>query len=186
MSGAFSCAENKWSAVEVAGTNIKEVVRLPKNIDWIKIKNEYINTNISQRKLAVKYEISFNTLKDKANKEKWAAAKKEQHNKIATETQQKTAEKIIEVEVDRVANIINLSDKISEKISQAIEQVDKIIVDGEIVDAGLIDTYKLRQLVQSLKDVKDIVSFNNDTESSEDKQSALISAIKKAVASDET
>lgn len=170
----------------MAGTNIKEVVRLPKNIDWIKIKNEYINSNISQRKLAEKYKVSFNTLKDRANKECWSNEKKKQHNKITTETQQKTAEIIVEAEVDRVANIINLSDKISAKIDKAIEQVDKILVDGEIVDAGLIDTYKLRQLVQSLKDVKDIVSFNNDTESSEDKQSALISAIKKAVASDET
>ncbi len=162
MSGAFSCAENKWSAVEVAGTNIKEVVRLPKNIDWIKIKNEYINSNISYRKLADKHSISFSTLEKTARKEKWNDLRKKQCDKIATEVRLKTAEKIVEAEVDRVANIINLSDKISEKISRAIEQVDKILVDGEIVDVGLIDTYRLRQLVQSLKDVKDIVKNDSD------------------------
>ncbi|MEE3334245.1 MAG: helix-turn-helix domain-containing protein [Ruminococcus sp.] len=60
-------------------------------IDWLKLKNEYINGNISYRKLAEKYDVSFNTLKDRAKKEKWFDERKKQHNEITTKSQQKTA-----------------------------------------------------------------------------------------------
>ena len=65
-------------------------------IDWIKIKNEYINTNISQRSLAEKYKVPYQTIRDKAIKEKWFDKKKEQRSKIGAKMEQKTAEKIIE------------------------------------------------------------------------------------------
>lgn len=67
-------------------------------IDWLKLKNEYINGNISYRKLAEKYGITFQTLRDRAIKEKWFAKRKEQRHKIDTKTTQKTAEKIAEKE----------------------------------------------------------------------------------------
>ena len=39
--------------------------------DWIAIKNDYINTDISYRKLAGKYNVSFATLRARAKKEDW-------------------------------------------------------------------------------------------------------------------
>ena len=63
-------------------------------VDWLKIKTEYINGNISYRQLSEKYGISFNTLKDHAVGEEWAKAKREQHNRTTTQTQQKASEKI--------------------------------------------------------------------------------------------
>lgn len=137
-------------------------------VNWIKIKNEYINTDISQRKLAEKHEISFNTLKDKANKEHWSSEKKKQHNKITTKTQQKTAEIIIEAEVDRVANIIRICDKLSQKVEEAIEQLDVIRVGEELVKTGIVDTDRLRKLVQNTKDLRDIIKEDADTIEVED------------------
>ena len=62
-----------------------------KRIDWTKIRAEYIAGGISQRKLAAKYGVSFNTLSKKANAEKWAQQREETYNKSATKAQQKKA-----------------------------------------------------------------------------------------------
>lgn len=130
---------------------------MPKQIDWIKIKSEYVNTKISYRELAEKYNVSLQSVSKHGNAEKWGELRKKQLNKISTEVVQKTAEKIVEYEVDRISHIMHMCDKLTKEIDKAIEQLDKVIVNGEVVNVGLIDTYKLRQLVQSLKDVKDIV-----------------------------
>lgn len=134
---------------------------MPKT-DWIKIKNEYINTSISQRKLAEKYGISVSTLTKRANKEKWQQEKETQCNKIETKVQQKTADKIVKSEVDRIANILALGDKLSAKIDKAIGQLETVLVDGEEVETGIVDVRGLRSLVQSVKDLKDIVRTDDN------------------------
>lgn len=136
-----------------------------KTINWIKIKNEYLNTNISQRKLADKYKISFNTLKDRANREKWADLRKEQHNKIALKTQQITEEKIIQEEVDRITSILSTADALQEKIIQSMGQLD-IYIDmyGKKHETDVIDVAKVRKLVSALKDLSEIVNKNDKTD----------------------
>ncbi|MBQ7900826.1 MAG: hypothetical protein IJ365_02525 [Clostridia bacterium] len=129
---------------------------MAKAINCLKIKNEYISTDISQRKLAEKHDISFNTLKAKANKEKWSDEKKQLYHKITTKVQQETSEKIVKNEVERITDIVKLSDKVIEKIEKAIGQLENAVVNGEVVETGIVDTYKLRQIVQSMKDLKDI------------------------------
>ena len=62
-----------------------------KRIDWTKIRAEYISGGISQRKLAAKYGVSFGTLAQKANAEKWAKQRNETYNKSITKAQQKKA-----------------------------------------------------------------------------------------------
>ncbi len=163
-------------------------------IDWLKLKNEYINGNISYRKLAEKYDVSFNTLQEKARKEKWFAKRKEQHDKITTKTRQKTAEKIAEKETNRLLRISNAADKLLDKIEEATEQLDRFIVTSksktktityvnkragfgkpkkevikedeskEVVEAGFIDRKGLKELASALKDLKDIQSANDETD----------------------
>ena len=65
-------------------------------VDWLAIRNDYINGGGSYRKLAEKYSVSFNTLKDKAVEEGWKKLKEDHHNKTTTKTQQKTQEKVSE------------------------------------------------------------------------------------------
>lgn len=154
--------------------------------DWIKIRNEYINGNISYRKLAEKHEISFNTLKDRAVAEKWFEEKKKQHNKIETKTQQKTADLLAQREANRLLRISNAADRLLEKIEEATEQLDQFIVtnkvkqkevkyvrdnagfgkpqkeivkeveDKRVVKAGHLDRLGLKQLASALKDLRDI------------------------------
>lgn len=96
-------------------------------MNWAKIRNEYINGNISYRKLAEKHGISFNTLKDRAVADKWFEKKKEQHNKIEIKTQQKTAEKIAEKQSDLAADIHSAATELLKKLNIAIEQTDLFI-----------------------------------------------------------
>ncbi len=141
---------------------------MAKEIDWIAVKNEYINTNISQRKLAETYNVSYNTLKDKAHKEKWAEDKKKQHIKITSKTHQKTAEKIVNAEVDRVANLLNLTDKAQEQISVAFGQLNKHMdMFGNIHDADIVDVSRLKKLVSALKDIKDILHEDRKSENAD-------------------
>ena len=136
-----------------------------KTINWIKIKNEYLNTNISQRKLADKYKISFNTLKDRANREKWADLRKVQHNKIALKTQQITEEIIIQEEVDRITSILSTADTLQEKITESMGQLG-IYIDmyGRKHETDVIDVAKVRKLVSALKDLSEIVNKNDRTD----------------------
>ena len=129
-----------------------------KKVNWIKIKNEYINTNIRYRSLADKHNIPFTTLRDRAIKEKWFQKRKEQRNKIGAKTEQKTAEKIIEANVSYAEQIISISEKTVEALDKAVGQLETMYIDGESVETGIVNTHKLRQIVQSLKELKDIFS----------------------------
>lgn len=112
-------------------------------VDWLKIKTEYINGGISYRKLADKYGVSFNTLKEHAMDEEWAKLKAEQHHKTTTKTQQKAAEKISDNESEIAAIKSRLRLRIYEQLEQRINEEK-------------IDVADFRRLVQSYKDMCDI------------------------------
>lgn len=100
----------------------REVVTLA--VDWIAVRNEYINGGGSYRKLAEKYGIPLGTLRARAEKEKWVKLKEKQLRKISTKTAQKTADKIAKQEADRVARIHAASDELLSKIERAILELD--------------------------------------------------------------
>lgn len=132
------------------------------DVNWIKIKNEYINTDISQRKLAKKYKVSSSTLTARANREKWADAKKEQCNKIATNIQQKTADIIVETEIDRITKLLGLTDTAQDKINVALGQLGTYIdMFGNEHESSVLDVNRLKKLVSALKDIKDIIRIDN-------------------------
>lgn len=161
-------------------------------VDWIKIRNEYINGNISYRKLAEKHGISFQTLRDRAVKEKWFELRKKQRNIIQKKTEQKTAEKLAEREANRLLRISNAADKLLEKIEIATEQLDQFITiskvkqkevkyvkdkagfgkpekeiikeveDKRVVKADHLDRMGLKQLASALKDLRDIQFTQNE------------------------
>lgn len=136
------------------------------NIDWINIKNEYISTNISYRKLAEKYGVSRSNLEKRAKSEKWADLRKHQHGKIEEETQHQTADKIAETNADYIKELIEMSGLTISATKKAISQLESTYEDGEIKKTGYVNTYKLRQITQTMKDLKELV--DNETEHLED------------------
>lgn len=63
-----------------------------KRIDWRKIRAEYIGGGISQKKIADKYGVSYDTLIKRANKEGWATERAKAYNETAKKAQEKAAE----------------------------------------------------------------------------------------------
>lgn len=153
--------------------------------NWIKIRNEYINGNISYRKLAEKHGVSFSTLQNRAKAEKWYDKRKMQHDKIAEKARQRTEDKLAEREADRLLRISAAADRLLEKIEEATEQLDQFIVtnkikqkeiqytsdglggkpkkeiikeveDKRMIKADHLDRLGLKQLTSALKDLKDI------------------------------
>lgn len=91
------------------------------DVNWLKIKNEYITTDIGQRPLAKKHGVPFNTLRDRANREKWHDAKTEYRNNVGTKTEQKLEQRA-EQEADR--NVLHLEtwDALLKKIQDLIRR----------------------------------------------------------------
>lgn len=112
-------------------------------VNWLKIRNDYINGGGSYRKLAEKYGVSFNTLKERAVAEGWKAQKEEQCHKTTTATQQKTQEKISEALSDEAA----AKARIRAKLIKMAENW----IDGQSGPMG--DTADYRRIVQSCADM---------------------------------
>ena len=131
------------------------------NVDWIKIKNEYINTNISYRKLAEKYKVSKNQVANRAKDENWQELRKKQQDKIGTKLGQKTVKIIVDAEVDRIGSLLTSADTAQKKIDQALKQLTKYVnAEGEIVDSQFVNVKELRAIIAAMKDLKDIVKVD--------------------------
>ena len=156
------------------------------NRDWIKIRNEYISTDIGLRGLAEKHNIPLTTLRDRSRREGWVAMRDEQHHEIAQKTAQKTAEIVAKDEAGRVSRLLHIADRLMDKTERALDELDQLTVkntekvktsvsaeddDGkpirreverEIVDLQtmqtIIDRKGLQQIANSAKAIKDILS----------------------------
>lgn len=134
------------------------------DVEWNKIKNDYITSGKSCRVLSEEYpEATYSSIKSHCWKGKWKEAREKQLARVEKRTAEKTAEKIAERTandyVDRQKRIYLLSDKLTDKIELAIEQLDSFISeDGEVHKIGYVDTQRLRQVVSSLKDIRDMTA----------------------------
>lgn len=112
-------------------------------VDWLTIRNDYINGGGSYRGLAQKYGVSFNTLKERAVDEGWKALKEEQHHKTATATQQKTKEKISDALSDQAAAKARIRTKLMRMAEEWIDRQENKVG----------DTADYRRMVQSCMDM---------------------------------
>lgn len=115
-------------------------------VDWLAIRNDYINGGGSYRKLAEKYSVSFNTLKEKAVEEGWAKLKEDQRHKITTRTQQKTQDKISDALSDEAALKVRIRVGLLGLASDWVSKQTEIIDTGDFrrmvrscLDLGIID-----------------------------------------------
>ena len=129
--------------------------------DWKAIKAEYIRGGTSYRKLCDKYGVSFSTLRGYAEREKWTDLK--------AQAQQKADIKIVEIvggqQASRSAKILDVADKLLDKISITIEAMD------------VIDSQSLKHFTSALKDLKDIKGIKSDIDLKE--QEARIAKLQK-------
>lgn len=93
--------------------------------DWQKIKTEYITTDTSYRKLAQKHGINATNIAKRASAEGWVELRKQNASKTLAKTIEKISEQQSSKEADRVARINDLTDRLLDKVEQAITELDR-------------------------------------------------------------
>jgi phage terminase large subunit len=135
-------------------------------VDWNKIKAEYIAGGTSYRKLAEKYGISRSKLQARATKEKWVD--------LQSQTQAKTESKIVDSisdqESKKATNIIDVADKLLEKIY-------------EMLGADVTNAQSIKSLTSALKDLKEVKGFKSEADMRE--QEARIAKLQKEAEADD-
>lgn len=142
-----------------------------KQIDWNAIKAEYIGSNISQRKLAEKYDVSSNTLIKRANREHWNEQREKAYNKVTTKIQQK----VINTASDNAAIAQRIKQKLLIKLEKEIDNLPEQLgserftetvkkgKNGDKTVSGI--KYKLNDITQSFKalvgDLPDVTADMN-------------------------
>lgn len=94
-------------------------------VDWLRIKNDYINGLGSYRKLAGQYGISVDAVKKRAAAEQWKKERTDYAQKLHQKVQERTTEIIVEKEADRVSRLLSLSDQLADRVEQAIQELDR-------------------------------------------------------------
>ena len=129
------------------------------SVDWKRIKAEYIAGGTSYRKLAEKHGVSFSTLRKVAAKEKWTDLR----NKAGAKADTKLVDTISDKEADKATKIIEVADKLLEKISEVIDKVH--------------DTKGIKNISSALKDIKEIKCVKSSADMRE--QEARIAKLQK-------
>ena len=174
-------------------------------VDWLKIRNDYINGGGSYRKLAEKYGVPLRTIALRGKEENWTELRKKQQNKVATKLQQKTAAVIVKKEVKRMERLLSISDKMIDKIERAVEELDlaqvtnktktkvieykngkrpdkptkEVIEEKEEILAvsSIVDRKGLQQIAMSLKAMWDISGQNEANKAEEIEDDGLLAAL---------
>ena len=133
--------------------------------DWNAIKAEYIRGGTSYRKIAEKYGVSFNTLKTVAIREKWTDLRQQTSNTATT----KLVDKIGGQQASRSAKILDVADKLLDKISETIDLMD------------VVTSQSLKNFTSALKDLKDIKGIKSDIDLKE-QEARIAKLIKEAQA----
>ena len=152
--------------------------------DWNVIRDDYLSSHLSYRDLCLKHGVKYSALSKIASKEGWHAIRKE--NKTPA--------------LSREERILSISDALLDKIEKSISELDRCIVKNkektktveydcdtkkpinEVVEEkediqiieGMIDKMGLKQLVSTLKDIKDIHLSITGEESNEEENGGII------------
>lgn len=134
--------------------------------EWKRIKAEYIAGGTSYRKLVEKYGVKLSALRSVAEREKWVELKAQAQHKTDT----KIVDTVSDKEADKATKIIEVADKLLDKISEVIDKVH--------------DTKGIKNISSALKDIKEIKGVKSSADMRE--QEARIKKLQKEVEQEES
>lgn len=162
------------------------------DIDWVKIRTEYVTTGISQRELANKYNLSLSGISKRAKAEDWVKKRESYQNRRATKVERKVIERDVEKTWTQMERLSKATDMLLEKVEIAIEQLDRYVliqttssVKNENLKKGgkkrtttkkekisegksrIIDRKGLQEISTTLKNIKDIITVTGDGDEDE-------------------
>lgn len=137
-------------------------------MDWETIRIEYVtDPSSSYRKLAKKYKVGVQSIVNHSTKEGWLEQRERYKNDVVT----KTVAKISEKEANRISKYMEITDTLTKKLIAALELVEPS------------DTYALRQITSSLKDLKEMQGVKSESDRRE--QEARIRNLERQAESDQ-
>lgn len=170
-------------------------------MDWNKIKTEYITTDASYRDLAEKYDVPRVTIGRIGKAENWVELRRQHEAKVLTKTL--TAD--IKRKTTQMQRIKDATDKLLDKIEQAIDELDLQMVKRvhkekvieynnldrpdkptkEIIDEQeelteirvIVDRSGIKQIASALRDIKETQMIKSDLDMRE--QEARIAALER-------
>ena len=83
--------------------------------DWLKLRNEYLQSSLSLRKLAEKHGVNYSTLKSRAARERWAQSRAARTARAAPSAR----------EADRLAQLKAIGDRLTAQLARATGELDK-------------------------------------------------------------
>lgn len=174
-------------------------------MDWKRIKAEYIAGGTSYRKLAEKYGVKLSALRNVAEKEKWVELKTQAQHKTNTKIVDSVSNSEARKVVDKLARVSDLTDRLLDKLEQAIEELDiqlyKDVKKTKVIEYNnelrpdkptketiyeeekllecrtIVDRSGLKAIASSLKDIKEIQMLKSDLDKQE--QEARIRKLQK-------
>ena len=135
-------------------------------MDWNRIKAEYIAGGTSYRKLADKYGVSFNTLKDIAVREHWRDLQQQAHNNTTT--------RIVNVVSEKSAKI---DDKYFRLVDMLFDRAEEVIANTPIWQPS-----NLKEMATAMKYLKECKGVKSDADMRE--QEARIRNLEKQIEAD--
>lgn len=119
------------------------------NIDWIKIRNEYINTPTSYDRLAKKYKVSRGSLSKRAKREDWTGKRAE----CIKKAQERLSEQSIEAQMNYQEKLMQVRSKLLDKIDRAVDALENqnVDVEKEITSTDEDGNVKKSKLQESTK-----------------------------------
>lgn len=139
-------------------------------VDWNAIKQEYITTDTSYRKLASEYRVNGTVLAQRAKREDWVGEKARYQSK----TQTKVLKAIADKQVKRASRFQTVADKLLAKVEALIDNPD---IDWR-------DTAMMRDVSRTLKDLKDVQMIKSPQDVAE--QEARIANLRKMAEKDDS
>lgn len=163
------------------------------SVSWVAIEYEYV-TDIRKRpcsleKLAKKYEIPIDTLKDRCARDGWVKKRADYTQKTLQKAQEKASDK----DADRIARLLQIADMATDKAEQALGELEQYVVRDkkkvrtveykdnmaigkptkEVIDetehiniaSGPVDRLGLSQVTSALKNIKELYALPVDMES---------------------
>ena len=96
-----------------------------KKPDWDAIKAEYIGGDISQSALAKKYKVSFPTLRDRAQREKWTDARDKARSDGVKKASQKAAQRTADAAAQNAVKLEKAREKLIDHLLRQIDSMPK-------------------------------------------------------------
>lgn len=127
------------------------------SVNWNELKIEYITTDISYRKMSAKYGIPMNTIVHAAKTAEWTKERKRYREKVVS----KTLRKVSELESNKLAKLVRVSDNLDELIEQVMEAKKEELSTQDVRNLALTikDAISIKRNVYHLPTLSEAETF---------------------------